>query len=295
MSREPTLAQAIELASRLHPRHVVMRLFLAGMWGLLCLAPCLDTRASSVDEIYAGVFYNRSRLPDGPESGGWGHVVLADLNVPGVELYATPQDSEAVSRGWEYRLEHVSNVVRRERLAAAVNATMFNSERGWLDIFGGFARSVETIVSDHVVGHRDPDSFVLWWDANQEAAYERNRPTSAAVLARAKWALGSRLSILRDGHVEPWDDPGTAARTIVGADPARRLVWLAVLDKATYRFANQFLADQGARFAVVLDGGSSSSLVIGDETKALRGEVVAGNQRPVATVFGIRARPLVGR
>lgn len=268
------------------------RLAVLCLWAALCFAPWRHTPASSPVEIYAGLTYSREKMPEAAESGGYLHLIRADLNVPGVEFFATPLDADAVARGWQYRLEYVSSAVRRYDLAAAVNGTMFHAETAWLHRAGDLARSIETVVSDHVVSHVDPNSYLLWWDDALNAGYETSRPTRPEVLVKAKWGLGSQLSLLVDGQVAPWDDPSAARRTIVGVDPTRRLVWLAVLDKATYRFANQVLAQRGAKFAVIMDGGSSSSMVVGRAAPNLTDGVVVGNWRPVAVVFGIRVRPL---
>src|ERR1019366_10290261 len=50
-------------------------------------------------EIYRGITYSCRHLPEGPQSGGLLHMVRADLNVPGVSLYVTPMDPEALMHG----------------------------------------------------------------------------------------------------------------------------------------------------------------------------------------------------
>ena len=64
-----------------------------------------------------------------------------DLTAPGVELYVTPLDPAAVAHGWQYRLRPIEDVVEREHLAVAVNASYFATASGsWLRVSGDLAR-----------------------------------------------------------------------------------------------------------------------------------------------------------
>ncbi len=67
-------------------------------------------------EIYRGVTYGCER-PEGDEDGsGLMHWVRVDLTAPGIELYVTPLDPQAVERGWQYRLQHTATVLNNEQL-----------------------------------------------------------------------------------------------------------------------------------------------------------------------------------
>jgi hypothetical protein len=243
-------------------------------------------------EIYHGLVYSCDALTEGPESGGLLHLVHADLNVPGVSLFISPLDNDAVSIGWQYRLRYVSTVVREHKLAAAVNGTLFQSEPRLIRTVGDLARSLETVVVDHVVNHIDANSYLLWWGDDLVAHLETSKPPSAKSLEKAKWAISGQMALLVDGKVSNWAGSAPDRRTLIAADPIKRLVWIAVFDKASYRFAAQTLADRGAKIAVMVDGGSSSGLAIGGDVRRLRPGTVTGNWRPVATVFGFRARKI---
>jgi hypothetical protein len=78
-------------------------------------------------------------------------------------------------------------------------------------------------------------------------------------------------------------------RTMIAADPERRLVWIAVFDRASGRFVAQTLADEGAKIGVMVDGGTSTAMVLGAQARGVRPGAVMGNWRPVANVFGFRA------
>ena len=93
--------------------------------GLVCPAVCAGAwllwryhGPAPAREIFQGITYGCERLPETAESGGLYHWVRADLNVPGVSLYATPKDPEAMANGFEYRLQYVSSVVADNHLAA---------------------------------------------------------------------------------------------------------------------------------------------------------------------------------
>ena len=59
------------------------------------------------------------------------HWVRIDLTAPGIELYVTPLDASAIAQGWQYRLRQIKDIVDREHLAIAINATQFTSNSGW--------------------------------------------------------------------------------------------------------------------------------------------------------------------
>lgn len=240
-------------------------------------------------EIYSGIIYSCERLPDGPESGGLLHLVRANLNHPEVSLYVTPLDSDAVARGSQYKLKYVSTIVREQGLAAAVNGTLFVSESGIIRMAGDRATSNETVVSDHVPSHVHRDTYLMWWDDERIAHLETTKPPAAAALTKARWGIGGQQPLLVDGKVSAWAGAAPDVRTLIAADSPRRLVWIAVFDKASYRFAAQTLAAKGATIAVAVDGGTSSAMALGSRARGVRPGTITGNWRPVATAFGFRA------
>jgi hypothetical protein len=54
----------------------------------------------------------------------------------------------------------------------------------------------------------------------------------------------------------------------------------------------QELADLGGKEGMLLDGGDSSALAIGEGSQAIAPGILYGGWRPVATYFGVRARPV---
>jgi hypothetical protein len=84
----------------------------------------------------------------------------------------------------------------------------------------------------------------------------------------------------------------TDARTGVGVDRKKRLLFLAVFENASEWRALDRLAHLGAVDGMLLDGGHSTSMAIGGKAHGVRPGVLLGRWRPVATHFGVRAREL---
>src|SRR5262245_1789940 len=62
-------------------------------------------------EIFQGIIYGCEELETTAEGSGLLHWVRVDLSAPGIELYITPVDPEAVAQGWEYRLRRIGSVM----------------------------------------------------------------------------------------------------------------------------------------------------------------------------------------
>ena len=215
-----------------------------------------------------------------------------DLTAPGVELYVTPLDPAAVARGWQYRLREVEDVVARERLAVAINGTYFATEPGpWLRFSGDLARTMQTLVSDHVIAYGPWGASLLWFDAELAPHVLRSRSAVEPALARAKWAVGAHELQLQNGQVVWRGDSTADARTAIGIDEARRLLFLAVGERISPGRVLHMLADLGARDGILLDGGGSSAMEIGQGSTGIPAGVLLGGGRPVATYIGVRALP----
>src|SRR5258708_3776055 len=121
-------------------------------------------RPTRPTEIFCGVNYTCIELNE-PECRGLVHLVKVDLSAPGIQLYLTPLDPEAVARGWQYRLDTAPAVLDREQLAVVVNAAFFASESGLWQSSGDFARGVQTIVAEGQLSHVDPYSYLLCFES----------------------------------------------------------------------------------------------------------------------------------
>jgi exopolysaccharide biosynthesis protein len=218
--------------------------------------------------------------------------VRVDLTAPGIELYVTPLDPAAVARGWQYRLHPIKDVVEREQLAVAVNGTYFTTASGsWLRFSGDLARSMQTLISDHLVAYGPWGASLLWFDAELAPHVLQSSSAAEAVLTRAKWAVGAHDLQLHNGQVLGAGDSTADARTAIGIDQPRKLLFLAIAERIWQPRMLHFLADLGARDGFLLDGGSSSAM--GDRTGQHRDSShrIVGGGRPVATYIGVRALP----
>jgi hypothetical protein len=253
-------------------------------------APCLPKR-----EIFLGITSGCEQLPSTAEGSGAVRWARIDLAAPGIELYLTPLDRSALSEGFEYRLRRIGEVVATEHLSVAINGTLFSSVPRWRPRMGGdLANGVETAVSDHIVNHFWEHTYLLWFDDTLTPHLRPSKPPTSAELAQAKWGIGGQAVWLHDGEVWPDSDRTPDARTAVGIDPQHKLLFLAVAERISPHLLLEKLADLGAREGMLLDGGSSSTMAVGEGARGTSPAVLLGGWRPVATYFAVRARPLPG-
>jgi hypothetical protein len=110
-------------------------------------------------------------------------------------------------------------------------------------------------------------------------------------LQQAKWGIGTRDSAFI-GAIKPADGT-TDKRTALGVDLSSKKLWIAVFEAATQEEVRHILTRAGAQRVMILDGGSSSSLYFGRLANGVAHGLRFGGQRPVATVFGIKADPII--
>jgi len=256
-----------------------------------------ECRGRAHSEIFKGVIYGCEELAVDDEGRGLVHFVLIDLTAPGIALYVTPLDAEAFAEGWQYRLRWIGDVVDREHLAVAINATMFASHsdsrpRWWPRLAGDFARTADTVVADHIVTLGTWDTYLLSFDNQMTPRLSQSKPPTPAQIAGTKSGLGSGAAWLRDGKVWPGADRKPDARTAVAIDGRQKRLFLAVGEWISPRRLFCFLAQLGAKDGILFDGGSSSAMAIGEGAKAASSGIVLGGWRPVATYLGVKAEPL---
>jgi hypothetical protein len=202
-------------------------------------------------------------------------------------------DRSAVKEGWQYRLRWIDDVVKTEDLAVAINGTLFTSTPAWRPRMpGDLAKGVETAVSDHVVSHLWEHTYLLWFDDQLAPHLRPSKPPMPAELRAAKWGIGGQGVGLRDGQVWPGSDRRPDSRTAVAIDQQRKLLFLAVAQWISPRLLLEKLSQLGAGEGMLLDGGGSSAMAIGQGARGIFPENLFGGSRPVATFFGVRARPV---
>ena len=147
-------------------------------------------------------------------------------------------------------------------------------------------------MSNHVVNHLWEHTYFLWFDDALTPHLRPSKPPTRAELAQAKWGIGGQGVGLYDGIVRPGSGRDPDARTAVGIAPERKLLFLAVGEWISPHLMLEKLADLGAREGMMLDGGNSSTMAIGEGARGTSPGTLLGGWRPVATYFGVRARPL---
>jgi hypothetical protein len=133
---------------------------------------------------------------------------------------------------------------------------------------------------------------LLAFDDRHGAWFTLSKPPKALDLARARWAVGGQAIGLHEGRVWPGAERLPDARTAVALDRTGRLLYLAVAENISPHLLLTKLSERGAATGMLLDGGHSTTLAVGAGAMGIGPGVVLGGWRPVATVFGIRARRL---
>jgi hypothetical protein len=236
-------------------------------------------------EIYRGVYYQCTQGQNGAI-----HLLEVDLSRPNVQLFLTPVNPDALARGHEYRLDYVRNVARAEGLAIAVNGPMFASDSYLLPMVGDFATSRDTIVANHKLNHLNPNNFLIWFDEALRPKAESSRPAPLNVLEKAQWAIGG-IDLSVNGGRKYNGDGSSDKRCLIGIDHER--MWLGIFESATQTEAVGVLMRAGAKYVMMMDGGDSTSLYLGGRTRGVPNGLRFGGQRPVATVIGIKADPIL--
>ena len=234
------------------------------------------------------------------------HVVVVDLDAPGIALLVTPGDPSDRER--PLRAQKTSRFLATSGLQVAVNGDFFTpwySNTPW-DYYPhvgdpvqarGFASSNGVIYSQGQDG-----APTLYVSRTNDAAL--HRPTGEIYSAISGYPM-----LLQDGqilvrsssrryYVEP--EP----RSAVGLDSSGRSLLLVVVDGRQPNYSegvtltelSEILLEYGAHTALNLDGGGSSTLVVegeSDEPQLLNSPIdnrIPGRERPVANHLGVFAR-----
>jgi hypothetical protein len=133
--------------------------------------------------------------------------------------------------------------------------------------------------------------FFTWFDAELAPHVLGLSSAAEPTLTRAKWAVGAHVLQLHDGQILEVGDATVNARTGIGIDQVRKLLFLVVAERISQPRMLHLLADLGARDGILLDGGDSSAMGIGRGSTGIPAAVLLGGGRPVATYIGVRAPP----
>ena len=234
------------------------------------------------------------------------HLVIADLDAPGVKVHVTPPDFPGEKLPLKART--TSGYLREFGLQAAVNANNFMPFRTWplwefypwpgdrVTVAGGAASAGSSY------GDRSPLWPVLNFDVGGRPGIRMagNDPWFNAIVG-VKWIIKNGQSLA----MNPGNDP-PRVRTAAGIDATGRRLMMAVADGDLPPYAvgirrsdfTALLVRHGVHNAIELDAGGSSSLVLqipGGGSKLMNVPVqagVPGFERPVGNHLGLFAQPL---
>ena len=244
-------------------------------------------------EIFSGVTYGCELLERTEQGHGTLHWVRVELGAPGIELYVTPLDPSASRTAFNIDCAGSTTSCGMNALQSPSMGALFTSKPSWRPrLPGDLAKGVETVVSDHVTSHFWEHTYLLWFDDNLNAHLRPSKPPKPEELREAKWGIGGQGVWLQEGKIWSGSDRRPDSRTAIGIDAKRKLLFLAVAEWASPHLVLEQLAKLGARDAMLLDGGGSSAMAIGEGGRDLARGALFGGWRPVATFFGIRARRL---
>jgi hypothetical protein len=240
--------------------------------------------------IFQGIVYSCEEIPPTPEGSGLLHLVEVDLNQPGIGLYVTPLDPEAMRRGFEYRLRWTPLLAGEEKLSVLINGALFACDSRF-KLPGAYARSGPTVVAEHRVNHVDPDSYLLWFEDDLTPHLETTKPPPAEALRRARWGVSDGMVLLAQGKVNAWAGHQPFSQVLAGIDSRRKRLFLAVLENASRARAAKILAEHGAVDAIALDSGHAASMTIGHGAAGIGGGTLLWPKHGSATQLGVRALP----
>lgn len=250
-------------------------------------------------EIYEGVTYRRivRYLPHAMIA----HVIIIDKRETNPKFFVTPQDE---IEGGALAARTTSEFLEDFGVQIAINGDGFFPwwSNGPVDYYphvgdpvtpSGFAASDGNIYAD---GLQDPRAEpILYVSRRNELSF--NSAPNKIFHAIA----GDRMLILGGDIAPDLDDEAIHPRTAIGVNKNGRYIYLVVVDGrqpfystgATFQELAELLKDLDAHYAMALDGGGSSTLVIENENGEAEvlnspiDQLIPGKERAVANHFGV--------
>ena len=254
--------------------------------------------------LYEGVVYHRIvKVIPHPMIA---HVIKIDKNIGGIQFLVTPADFDG---DMPLNARTTSQFLSEFGVQIAINGDGFAPwwSRSLIDYYPhvgdpvtplGFTASegnVYALGGANKVG-TEPTFFV-----------SRRKELSFNIRPDKPWFAisGDRMLISRGEVEEGLDNVEREPRTAIGINRNGRYLFLVVIDGrqplysegATYSELADFMFEQGAYYAMIMDGGGSSTMVIeGENGKPVIlnspiDNYIPGRERPVANHFGIYINP----
>jgi uncharacterized protein YigE (DUF2233 family) len=195
------------------------------------------------------------------------HVLVVDLQQPGLTLFATPYDK---------RWQTVTEFAEQNHVTAAVNGGFWNFMQRPKGLTSGEGKRWPDSSDDDEAGYFAVTVHNQGWISPPEVIDNEVAP------ARIREAVSGLPMLVRNGHV---DDEALQAfansslrhpRTAAGVSRDGRTVYIVVVDgrqshsrgMTLYELAKLFL-ELGAHNAINLDGGGSSAMYLGHERRVI--------------------------
>ncbi len=254
-------------------------------------------------ELYDGITYRRvvNYLPHAMIA----HVIIIDRREANVRYLVTPPDE---IEGGSLQARTTSQFLNEFGVQIAINGDGFSPwwSRSPVDYYPhsgdpvtplGFTASGGTVYADGLQDEEPEPTLYI----NRRNELTFNLPPNKIFHALS----GDRMLIQGGEITTGLDDSILHPRTAIGVNRNGRYVILVVVDGrqpfysagATYQDLAELLKDFDAYFAMALDGGGSSALVIKDKfgnTQTLNSPIdiyIPGRERPVANHFGVYVEP----
>jgi hypothetical protein len=238
------------------------------------------------------------------------HIVTVDLTAPGLKVIVTPGTPSAEPKQ-KIRARTTSEFLTEFKLQLAVNASFFhhfeeNTPWSYYPYRGDWVGTLGHTISNGVAYSAPlPEWPVFCIVANQRARiFAANQcPTgtlhgvagNVILVAKGKPVIGSGAST---------DSDVAYSRVVVAVDKTGEKLWLIVVDDKQWRYSEGMLISEvtkvaialGADSALNLDGGGSTTLVMGTSSGSKRLNSPAHTkipmrERPVANHLGFYALP----
>jgi hypothetical protein len=230
-----------------------------------------------------------------------------DLTDPDIKLFSTPRCS---SCGLETLSENTSHFLAQHGLQTAVNAGFYSSSSGQTDSPLGTSEDVFglAICEGTIVSPADDPGYAatLLFTTNKQAFYLPTNSPATNTTGIYTAVAGDHPLLINGVNVQPADPFDLDPRTAFGLSQDRRYLFLMTLDGrqpgwsegADFRDTGEWLKRFGAWDGINVDGGGSTTMVMGDcqgaPMRLNRSSYVAayGRERNVGGNIGVYAGPL---
>jgi hypothetical protein len=275
------------------------------VWGFAAMAWQRPPQTNEARSLFRGITYQRQFLST--QRPVMLHIVRVNLMAHGVKAFVTP--GQRAPDDTETNARTTSEFVREFNLQLGINANFFfpfDESTAWnyYPYSGDRANAIGQAISNGTIySPANPDWPVLCFATNQRAqilASGECPPDTMQAVA------GSQI-VVQNGAIIPAksggaDSDGIYSRTAVGIDKTGQTLWILAVDDKQWLYSEgvtleelgKIAIQQGADTVLNLDGGGSTTMVIGtsEGTQVLNAPVhtkIPMRERPVANHLGFYA------